>query len=194
MTDRVLEIAEALALAKDKPKRSIIFVWHTAEEVGLTGARYFTDNPTVPRDSIVANLNMDMIGRGRADDIPGGGPDYISVIGSNNLSSDLAGMVAAVNKKQRRPLKLDYRFDDSVTWAGYNNLYNRSDHAMYSRYNIPIAFFFSGLHADYHQLTDEPQYIDYPHYARVVNYIRDLGVEIANSAQRPRVDRGRVAQ
>jgi hypothetical protein len=185
----VLEIAEAFALSKVRPKRSIIFVWHTGEETGLQGSRYFTDNPTVPRDSIVAQINIDMIGRGRADDLPGGGPDYLAVVGSKRLSSDLSNMVEATNKQQKRPLKLDYQFDQDVTWNGYQNIYGRSDHFNYARYNIPIAFFFTGLHGDYHQLTDEPQYIDYPHYSRITNYIHDLMNAVANSAQRPRVDR-----
>ena len=189
----LLEIAEYFALAPEKPKRSLLFVWHTGEETGLQGSRYYTDNPTVPITSIVAQLNMDMIGRGRADDIPGGGPDYLAVVGANRLSTDLATMVTSTNKQLKPPFKLDYRFDDSVTWAGYQNIYGRSDHANYANKGIPIAFFFTGLHADYHQLTDEPQYIDYPHYSRIANYIRDLTANVANSAERPRVDR-RIAQ
>ncbi|HYV97680.1 MAG TPA: M28 family peptidase, partial [Gemmatimonadaceae bacterium] len=89
----VLEIAEALATAKQKPKRSVIFVWHTGEEVGLSGSSYFTQHPTVPIESIVAQINIDMIGRGRADDLPGGGPDYLAVVGSKNLSTELGTMV-----------------------------------------------------------------------------------------------------
>jgi hypothetical protein len=187
----VLEIAEALAKAPQKPKRSILFVWHTGEEAGLSGSRYFTDNPTVPRESIVAQINIDMIGRGSPTDIPGGGPDYLAVVGSKRLSTELGDMVAGVNAKESKPLKLDYRFDEDVTKTlgpSYNNIYGRSDHANYARYNIPIAFFFTGLHQDYHQVTDEPEYIDYPHYARITNYIRDLLVEVANKPKRPVVD------
>ena len=186
----VLEIAEAMSMAPQKPKRSIIFVWHTGEESGLQGSAYFTKHPTVPRDSIVAQINIDMIGRGRADDLPGGGPDYLGVVGSNRLSSDLSRLVTAANVKQKSPLKLDYEFDDSTAWDGYNNIYGRSDHANYARYNIPIAFFFTGLHRDYHQLTDEPQYIDYPHYSRITNYIRDLMVDVGNAPHRPKLDKG----
>ena len=185
----VLEIAEALSMAKEKPKRSVIFVWHTGEEAGLTGSNFFTNNPTVPITSIVAQINIDMIGRGRVDDLPGGGPDYLAVVGSKRLSTDLGNMVASVDAKEKKPLKLDYEFDDSTAWSGYNNIYGRSDHYNYARKGIPIAFFFTGLHRDYHQLTDEPQYIDYPHYARITNYIRDLMVTIANNPQRPRVDK-----
>lgn len=185
----VLEIAEALASARVKPKRSVIFVWHAAEEVNLGGSAYFTNNPTVPINSIVAQINIDMIGRGRADDLPGGGPDYLAVVGSKRLSTDLGNMVVAANKQQKKPLKLDYEFDDSTSWSGYNNIYGRSDHANYARKGIPIAFFFTGLHRDYHQLTDEPQYIDYPHYARIANYIRDLLVNVGNAPHRPVVDK-----
>jgi peptidase M28-like protein len=185
----MLEIAEAIARAPTKPRRSIIFVWHTAEERGLLGAEYFTDNPTVPRDSIVAQVNMDMIGRGRATDIPGGGDDYLAVVGSKMLSAELGELVVSVNQKQQRPFRLDYRFDQPIDWQGYNNIYGRSDHARYARYYIPIAFFFTGLHQDYHRVTDEPQYIDYPHYTRITNYLRDLVVEVGNVEKRPVVVR-----
>jgi hypothetical protein len=181
----MLEIAEALATAATKPRRSVLFVWHTGEEGGLSGSRWYVENPTVPRDSIVAQINIDMIGRGRATDLPGGGDDYVAVVGSDSLSNELGDMVRAVNRRQTKPFRLDYRFDRPTTWPGYNNIYNRSDHANYARRNIPIAFFFTGLHQDYHQVTDEPQYIDYPHYTRITQYIHDLMVEIGNRDRRP---------
>jgi hypothetical protein len=187
----VLEIAEYIANMPVKPKRSIVFVWQTGEESGLLGARYYAANPTVPLDSIVANINMDMIGRGRPEDIPGGGPDYLGVVGSKRLSGDLGSMVVAANKKQPSPFKLDYRYDEDVTrtlGSAYNNIYERSDHAEYARRCIPIAFFFTGLHADYHQRTDEPQYIDYPHYTAIANFLRDLVVDVGNAAKRPSLD------
>jgi Zn-dependent M28 family amino/carboxypeptidase len=185
----VLEIAEAVALAPVKPKRSIVFIWHTGEESGLLGSAFYSANPTVPREAIVANINMDMVGRGRAEDLPGGGPDYLAVVGADRLSTELGKVVQDVNRAQRRPLKLDAKFDLPTTWAGYNNIYGRSDHANYARYGIPIAFFFTGLHGDYHQLTDEPAYIDYPHYNRIANYVRDLLVAVGNLPTRPKVDR-----
>ncbi len=186
----VLEIAEAMATAKERPKRSVLFIWHTGEEGGLSGSRFFTDFPTVPREQIVAQINVDMIGRGRADDLPGGGPDYLAVVGSRMLSSELGEQVVTTNRKQARPLRLDYTFDEPTTWPGYNNIYGRSDHANYARFNIPIAFFFTGLHRDYHQVTDEPQYIDYAHYARITSYLFDLTKDVANAPTRPKVDRG----
>jgi hypothetical protein len=187
----VLEIAEYVAKMPVKPKRSIVFAWQTGEESGLLGSAYYAANPTVPLDSIVANINMDMIGRGRPEDIPGGGPDYLGVVGSKRLSGDLGSMVVEANKRQPNPFRLDYRYDQDVTrtlGGAYNNIYGRSDHANYARRCIPIAFFFTGLHADYHQLTDEPQYIDYPHYTAITNFLRDLVVDVGNAAKRPALD------
>jgi hypothetical protein len=184
----VLEIAEALATASERPRRSILFVWHTGEEGGLSGSRWFVEHPTVPRDSIVAQVNIDMIGRGRATDLPGGGDGYLGVIGSKRLSVEMGQMVIDVNGRQQPPLGLDYRMDEEISWPGYNNLYNRSDHANYARYGIPIVFFFTGLHGDYHQVTDEPQYIDYPHYTRITRYINDLMIELGNRDRRPAVE------
>jgi hypothetical protein len=189
----VLEIAEAVMAMPVKPKRTMLFVWHTGEEAGLVGASYFTRNPTVPMDSVVAQLNIDMIGRGREGDLPGGSPDYLGVVGSFFDSKDLGETVAAVNKKQAKPLTLDYRFDEPISWQGYNNIYGRSDHFHYAAQGVPIAFFFTGLHGDYHQRTDEAEFIDYPHYARITNYIRDITVEVGNGA-RPRLNGTRPAK
>lgn len=183
----VLEIAEAIMAMPVKPKRSTLFVWHTGEEAGLLGAAHFTRNPTVPINSIVAQLNIDMIGRGRAEDLPGGGPDYVGVVGSFFDSKDLGDQVKAVNARQSKALDLDYKFDQPIEWAGYNNIYGRSDHYNYAQQGVPIAFFFTGLHGDYHQRTDEPEWIDYPHYARITNFIKDLTVDVANGP-RPRLN------
>jgi hypothetical protein len=185
----ILEIAEYIARMPVKPKRSTIFVWQTGEEGGLRGSAYFATHPTVPIDSIVANINIDMIGRGRADEIPGGGPTYVAVVGSGFLSSDLAEAVATTNQRQKQPLALDPKFDLPTDWPGYNSIYTRSDHYNYARQCIPIAFFFTGLHGDYHQRTDEPQYIDYPHYTLITNYIRDVVVELGTRTQRPSLNR-----
>jgi hypothetical protein len=185
----LLEIAEAIMAMPVKPKRSTILAWWTSEEDGLVGSRWWTDNPTVPLNQVVTNINMDMIGRGRAEDVPGGNPDYLGYLGANRLASTLDDRVQEINRKQANPLRLDNRFDWPLTWPGYNNIYGRSDHANFSRYNIPIVFFFTGLHADYHQVTDEPQYIDYPHYARIVNFVKDLALDVANLPTRPKVDR-----
>jgi hypothetical protein len=182
----LLEVAEAVAGAPTAPRRSLLFVWHTAEEKGLLGARHFTEHPTVPRDSIVAQINIDMIGRGAAGDTPGGGPNYLLVVGSRRLSTELGDLVEEVNRRRSPRLAFDYSWDA----PGHpQRIYCRSDHAMYARYGIPVVFFFTGLHGDYHQVTDEPQYIDYPHYANVTQMVHDLVVEVANRANRPVVDK-----
>lgn len=183
----VLEIAEAIMAMPVKPKRSVLFVWHTGEEAGLLGAAHFTRNPTVPIDSIVAQLNVDMIGRGRTEDLPGGSDDYVAVVGSLFDSKDLGETVARINTKQSKPLALDYQFDKPSEWSGYNNIYGRSDHFRYAQQGVPIAFFFTGLHGDYHQRTDEPDQIDYPHFSRIANYIRDITLDVANGP-RPRLN------
>jgi hypothetical protein len=189
----VLEIAEAIQAMKVKPKRSVLFVWHTGEEAGLVGSNYFTHNPTVPMDSVVAQINIDMIGRGRVGDIPGGGPDYLGVVGSFFDSKDLGEEVQATNKKQPKPFRLDYRYDSTLTWSGYNNIYGRSDHYNYALQGVPIAFFWTGLHGDYHQMSDEPEFIDYPHYASIANYLKELTVDVADGP-RPRMNGSKPAR
>ena len=181
----MLEVAEALATSRDKPKRSVLFVWHVAEEQGLVGARYFTDNPTVPRDSIVAMINLDMIGRGSAADTPGGGPGYVQLIGSKRLSTELGDIVEAEGKKGAVPFKFDYQYDANGHPQQY---YCRSDHYMYARYGIPVAFLSTGGHPEYHQVTDEPQYLDYNQLARVTQLVHDIAKNVANLDHRVKVD------
>jgi peptidase M28-like protein len=182
----LLEIAEALSQSSVKPKRSILFVWHAGEEEGLWGSEYFTDHPTVPRDSIVAQINMDMIGRGRAEDLKGGGPGYVQLIGSRRLSSELGDLVEAVAKAQPTPFKFDYQYDANGHPQQY---YCRSDHYEYARYGIPVVFLSTGGHRDYHQVTDEPQYIDYDQLARVATLIKDLATRVADMDHRVVVDK-----
>ena len=185
-TVTMLEIAEALSQASVKPKRSILFVWHAGEEEGLWGSEYFTDHPTVPRDSIVAQINIDMIGRGRADDVKGGGPGYAQLIGSRRLSTELGDMVEAVAKAQPTAFKFDYQFDANGHPQQY---YCRSDHYEYARYGIPVVFLSTGGHRDYHQVTDEPQYIDYDQLARMAVLIKDLAMRVADLDHRVVVDK-----
>ena len=182
----VLEIAEALAKGPERPKRSILFVWHTAEEMGLLGAKYFTRHPTVPRDSIIAQLNVDMIGRGTATDRPSGGPAYLQMIGSRRLSTELGDLIDRVNAAGGHGLRFDYSYDAD---GHPDNYYCRSDHYMYARFGIPIAFFTTGSHLDYHQLTDEPQYIDYDKMARVASLIGDVTRTVADLDHRLVVDK-----
>jgi hypothetical protein len=181
-----LDIAEAFAKSREKPRRSLIFVWHTGEEAGLLGSRYFVDNPTVPRDSIVAQLNMDMIGRGGAFDFVGGGPTYVQLVGSRRLSTELGDIVEAVNRTEPTPLSFDYAFDAN---GHPERIYCRSDHYNYARYGIPITFFTTGLHMDYHQLTDEPQYIDYEHMRKVAQLVHDVALRVGNLDHRVVVDK-----
>ena len=187
-TTSVLEIAEAFSGARGsaRPKRSLIFVWHTGEELGLFGSQYFTDHPTVTRDSIVAQLNMDMVGRGRADDENGGGPGYLQLIGTRRLSTELGDMIDTVNKARKQPFTFDYQFDATGHPEQY---YCRSDHYMYARYGIPIAFFTTGNHRDYHQVTDEPEYIDYDKLAHVSQFVYDVATKVANLDHRVVVDK-----
>ena len=183
----LIEIAEAWKNAQgaDRPRRSVIFVWHTAEELGLFGSEWFTDHPTIPRDSIVAQVNIDMIGRGSASDIVGGGPRYVELIGPRRLSTEYAHLIEQVNAAEPVPFNIDYTFDAD---GHPENIYCRSDHANYARYGIPVAFFSTGQHSDYHQVSDEPQFIDYDHYASVVRFVYDVARTVANRDARLIVD------
>jgi hypothetical protein len=129
---------------------------------------------------------MDMIGRGAASDMIGAGPGYLSLIGSRRLSTGLGDLVERVNRAQAQPLSLDYSLDAD---GHPERLYCRSDHVHYARHGIPVTFFTTGLHMDYHQLTDEPQYIDYEHLRKVVRLIHDVTVAAANVDQRFVVDK-----
>jgi hypothetical protein len=182
----VLEVAQAFARGAVKPKRSLLFVWHTAEEKGLLGSRHFTDHPTVPRDSIVAHVNMDMVGRGGAADLGAGSERYLQLVGSRRLSTELGDLVETVNKSEPMPFTFDYTFDAN---GHPDNIYCRSDHYNYARYGIPSVFLTTGLHGDYHQVTDEPQYIDYAHMRRVGQFVFNLTKRIADLDHRPVVDK-----
>jgi Zn-dependent M28 family amino/carboxypeptidase len=182
----LLELAEAFQKALVKPKRSLVFVWHVGEEKGLLGSRWYSDHSTVPRDSIVAQLNMDMVGRGDKSDLPVGGPTYLQLVGSRRLSTELGDIVEAVNKTEKMPFRFDYQFDAN---GHPENIYCRSDHYNYARWGIPVVFFTTGLHGDYHQVTDEPQYIDYPHMARVGQLVYDIATKVGSLDHRIVVDK-----
>ena len=186
-TVAMLEIAQRFASAP-APRRSMLFVSHTGEEKGLWGSEWFTDHPTVPRDSIVAQLNMDMVGRGKATDIMGRGPNNVQLIGPRRLSTQLGDLIDSVNAARTPHMDIDPSFD---TNGHPLNRYCRSDHYMYARYGIPITYFSLGYHTDYHQVTDEPQYIDYDHMARIARFVGDIGEAIANRPQRLVVDKPR---
>jgi hypothetical protein len=178
-TVAMLEIAERLAAmpAGERPARSVLFVWHTAEEKGLLGSESFTDAPTVPRDSIVTQLNMDMIGRNS--------PDSLFLVGSRRLSTELGNAVEAVNAAQPRPFLLDYSWDV----PGHpERIYCRSDHYNYARFGIPVTFFTTGLHPQYHKVSDEVELIDFEKLARVTRLINDVAFDISHRMARPVVD------
>jgi hypothetical protein len=182
----LLELAEYFAAQPVRPKRSLLFIWHTGEEIGLNGSAWFVAHPTVPLARIAALINIDMIGRGSATDIQGGGDDYLSVLGARRLSTELAGLVESVNAGQPRPFHLDYSLDAD---GHPENLFCRSDHANYAGVGIPIVFFFTNIHADYHEVTDEPAYLDYPHYARITSFIGALAKTIGDQPHPPLIDR-----
>src|SRR5690606_6235117 len=149
------------------------------------GAQWYADNPTVERDSIVAMLNIDMIGRGGADDLRFGKPGYLQLIGSRRLSTELGDLVEQVNSDGNYGLSFDYQFDANGHPQQY---YCRSDHYEYAKHGIPVTFFSTGGHPDYHQLTDEPQYINYPQLTLNTRFIADVTLAVANRDSRPEVD------
>jgi hypothetical protein len=133
----------------------------------------------------VVQLNNDMIGRGGPGEEPGGGPDYIQLIGWRRLSNELGDIIEATNKAQPLPFKFDLQYDAT---GHPEQFYCRSDHYEYARYGIPIAFFSTGGHGDYHQVTDEPQYIDYTKLKNVSQLVHDIGLRVANLDHRVVVD------
>jgi Zn-dependent M28 family amino/carboxypeptidase len=178
-TVALLEIAERLAAlpAAERPARSVLFVWHTAEEKGLLGSAQFTENPSVPRESIVAQLNLDMVGRNS--------PDSLFLVGSRRLSRQLGDLVEAVNARQARPFAFDYSWDVP---NHPERIYCRSDHFNYARYGIPITFFTSGLHPEYHKVSDEVELIDFEKLARVARLVSDVVMDVAALPTRPPLD------
>jgi hypothetical protein len=184
-TIALIELAEAFMKGNVRPRRSILFVSHTAEEKGLLGSAWYTDHATVPIDSIVAEIDVDMIGRGAATDIKGGGPTYLEVVGLRRLSTEFGDWFEAVNAKEPVPFKFNYEYDAPGHPDQY---YCRADHYSYARYGIPSVSLSRGSHMDYHQVTDEPQYIDYPDYARLTQLVFDAAVFVANAEHAPRLD------
>jgi hypothetical protein len=181
----LLEVAELFA-AQPRPRRSIMLVWHTGEESGLLGSMYFVDHMTVPRDSVVAQINMDMVGRGREEDTPHGGPLNLEAIGLRRLSTDLGNVVDSVNSLRAVPWNIDLSFD---TPRHPDNRYCRSDHQNYARTGIPIVYFSRGHHRDYHQVSDEAQYIEYDALSRVAGFVHDVAAALADRNDKPRRDK-----
>ncbi len=184
-TVAIIELAEAFARGPIKPRRSILFVSHTAEERGLVGSAWYTDHPTVPLDSIVAEFDLDMVGRGAAADVKGGGPTYLEVVGLRRISKEFGDWVAAANARETTPFVFNEEFDAPGHPLQY---YCRADHYNYARFGIPSVSLSRGSHQDYHQVTDEVQYIDFPDYTRFTQMVFDATLAVADADHRPKSD------
>lgn len=186
-TVAMLEIAEAFeqaAKAGHGPVRSVVFLHMTGEEKGLLGSQYYTDvSPIFPLSATVADLNIDMIGR--TDPKRQGSREYVYLIGSDKLSSELHRLSEAVNRKYTQ-LELDYTYNDE---NDPNRFYYRSDHYNFAKNNIPIIFYFNGTHADYHRPTDTPDKINYDLLAKRARLIFYTAWELANRQDRVLVDK-----
>jgi hypothetical protein len=194
----VLSIAQALAESKIRPKRSILFVWHAGEEKGLLGAEYFNKFPTVDIKNVVAQLNIDMIGRTKNPnnpipcDRPGKpcndeltGPNEVYMIGSEMMSSTLAAVAKGTNSDYLK-MTYNYKYDDP---KDPNRFFFRSDHFHYAQNGIPVVFWFTGVHEDYHQPGDHPDKIDYKKMESIARTIFLTMWELADLKERPKVDK-----
>ncbi|WP_332452840.1 M28 family metallopeptidase [Chryseobacterium aquaticum] len=184
-TVAVMEIAKAFQSAKkagNGPKRSILFLHVTGEEHGLFGSEYYSDNPVFPLANTVVDLNIDMIGR---DDPENRGKNYVYVIGSEMLSSDLKVINEAANKNTVN-MELNYKYDDP---NDTQRLYYRSDHYNFAKNGIPVAFYFDGIHEDYHKPTDDVEKIDYAMLQKRTQLVFATAWEIANRKERIVVDK-----
>jgi Zn-dependent M28 family amino/carboxypeptidase len=185
-TIAMLEMAEAFQRAvKDGngPKRSILFLHVTGEEIGLYGSRYYTENPIFPLANTVCNLNTDMIGRIAPDKVDT--PNYIYLIGSDRLSQELHDVSAQIAKKYS-DLEIDYTYNDL---DDPNRFYYRSDHYNFAKNNIPVIFYFNGVHEDYHKISDTPDKIAYELMEKRTKLIFHTAWEIANREQRITADK-----
>lgn len=181
-TIALIEIAEAFKQAVNDgygPKRSILFLHVTGEEIGLKGSKYYSENPIYPMANTIANLNIDMIGR--IDPNQKDNPDYVYLIGSDMLSQDLHDISEAANKKYIN-MRLDYTYNGK---DDPNRFYYRSDHYNFAKNNVPVIFYFNGVHEDYHKATDTPDKIEYELYTRRTKLIFATAWEIANAEKRP---------
>ena len=178
----LLEIAEKFA--HEKPARSIIFVSHTGEEAGLLGSKWFTDHPTIPLKSVAAALNMDMVGKGRVDQVKFGGPTSIQMLGARRLSREFGDIIDSVNATRSETMAIDHSWEIP---ANPMRRFCRSDQVNYVLHDVPVTYFSLGYAEDYHQVTDEPQYIDYDHSARLGRFIHDIAWAIAERKDRPAI-------
>jgi len=190
-TVAVLSMAEAFSKGSQRPKRSILFIWHAGEEKGLWGSEYFTDNPTVPINSIITQLNIDMIGRAQQSGdenaknklLPK--QNEVFLIGSKLMSTELGEVSEATNKSFLN-MSFNYKYDDP---KDPEQFFYRSDHFNYARKGVPIIFYMDGDHADYHQPSDSIEKIDFVNMERIARTIFATGWELANRPTRPKVDK-----
>jgi hypothetical protein len=172
-TAAIIEVAEAYTMLTPRPERSMIFLAVSGEEKGLWGSEYFAENPYRPIDQIVANLNSDMVSRNWSD--------TVVVIGKEH--SDLGETMNRVNAEHP---ELNMHAIDDI-WPE-ERFYFRSDHFNFARKGVPILFFFTGTHEDYHQVSDELEKINADKAARITQLIFHLGLEIANNPEKPKWD------
>ncbi|MFN4028345.1 MAG: M28 family peptidase [Flavobacterium sp.] len=185
-TVALMEMAAAFQKAKNEgngPKRSILILHVTGEEHGLHGSRYYSENPLFPLKNTVADVNIDMIGR--RDDFHKDSNNYVYVIGSDYLSTDLYNICESVNE-QYIQLTIDYKYNDK---KDPNRFYYRSDHYNFAKHNIPSVFLFNGTHADYHKPGDEVSKIEFDALTKRTQYAFAIAWEIANREQRLVVDK-----
>lgn len=181
-TVTLMALAKAFASAP-RPKQSLLFIWHTAEEGGLSGSRYMADHPVVPATTIAAELNIDMVGRNSCDNPADANTVYL--VGSDRISTELHNVNEGANKAMAKPLTLDYALNDP---ADLETLYTRSDHYSYASKGIPIIFFTTGLHRDYHYVTDEIDKIEFPKMARIAELVYGTASRLANLDHMPARD------
>ena len=191
-TVAVMAMAEAFAKGAQRPKRSILFIWHAGEEKGLWGSQYFADNPTVPISAIITQLNIDMIGRSqkRNEEIKERNKelilkDDVYLIGSKMMSTELGEISESVNNSFLK-MGFNYRYDDP---NDPQQFFYRSDHFNYAKKGIPIIFYMDGDHEDYHQVSDSIEKIDFENMEKIARTIFATGWELANRPTRPKVDK-----
>ena len=180
-TVAILEIAKAFKAAQDQgvsPKRSILFLHLTAEEIGLQGSLYYTKNPVFKLENTIANLNIDMIGR--VDNYHTKNPNYLYIIGADRLSKELHYINEKVNQNSTN-LLLDYKYNEE---EDSNRYYYRSDHYNFAKHNIPVIFYFNGTHKDYHKPTDTPEKINYALLEKRTKLIFGTAWQLANQENR----------
>ena len=185
-TVALVQIAKAFSKAKKEghgPKRSILFIHMTGEEHGLLGSKYYSENPLFPLKNTITDINIDMIGR--RDEAHVASNNYIYLIGSDYLSTDLYTICEKANNEFVH-LDLDYTFNDK---KDPNRFYYRSDHYNFAKNGIPSVFLFNGVHADYHKATDEVSKIEFDALAKRTQLAFSIAWELANRENRPVVDK-----